>query len=176
MPTLSPKISNWRKTGSNTLGGLEGGWALEFERAAPLGRDTMQASGGGGGGAVLRKGESQKEVPMAVVCAVLRWHPPTASEHVDHASAGGTGPTAFAQQKGTAEHKSTGEWANAGPQRRCPWVHGAHWVRAQAGAQAGGGGDGWRQGCIGRGGAPPPLQGAQPTPSHCPPDGKRRLQ
>ena len=23
---------------------------------------------------------------------------------------------------------------------------------------------------------PPPLQGAQPMPSHCPPDGKRRLQ
>ena len=30
------------------------------------------------------------------------------------------------------------------------------------------------QGCIGRGGEvpPPPLQGAQPMPSHCPPDAK----
>ena len=38
-PTLSPKISHWRKTGSKTLevglgGGGRGG--LEFEQAAPL--------------------------------------------------------------------------------------------------------------------------------------------
>ena len=33
------------------------------------------------------------------------------------------------------------------------------------------------QGCIGRGGGtPPPLQGAQPMPNHCPPDARRRLQ
>ena len=34
------------------------------------------------------------------------------------------------------------------------------------------------QGCIGRGrgAAPPPLQGAQPTPSHCLPDGKCQAQ
>ena len=38
-PTLSPKISNWRKTGSKTLGGLEGegGGGVEREQAAPLG-------------------------------------------------------------------------------------------------------------------------------------------
>ena len=39
-PTLSPKISIWRKTGSKTLGDLRGrggGWGLEFEQAAPLG-------------------------------------------------------------------------------------------------------------------------------------------
>ena len=33
------------------------------------------------------------------------------------------------------------------------------------------------QGCIGRGRAPPPsLQGAQPIPSHCPPDSKGQLE
>ena len=32
----SSKISNWRKTGSKTLGGSGGGGGLEFEQAAPL--------------------------------------------------------------------------------------------------------------------------------------------
>ena len=31
------------------------------------------------------------------------------------------------------------------------------------------------QGCIGRGGPPPPLQGAQPVPGHCLPDDKCQL-
>ena len=51
-------------------------------------------------------------------------------------------------------------------------------VREQEGeGKEGDCGKGWGQGCIGRGGAPPsPLQGAQPTPSHCPPDAKCRAQ
>ena len=38
-------------------------------------------------------------------------------------------------------------------------------------------GGGCGQRCIGRGGAPPPpLEGAQPMPSHCPPDAKCQPQ
>ena len=45
VPTLSPKISNWRKTGSKTLGGLERGGGLEFEQAAPFGSVSPQSQG-----------------------------------------------------------------------------------------------------------------------------------
>ena len=44
-------------------------------------------------------------------------------------------------------------------------------------ALEGGGEGGWTQGCMGRGGeVAAPLQGAQPTPSHCLSDGKCQLQ
>ena len=59
---------------------------------------------------------------------------------------------------------STSSQSSEGPQGRA--------------AGAGSGGDAQR--CIGRGGGyprpPPPLQGAQPMPSHCPPDAKCQPQ
>ena len=180
---LAPRVSSPRPPGrgSGMCNSAVAGPCLESSTCGLLAVWAWPCGGGGGGGAKWVRFASPQLAPTAPattgfvalgsMCQLMLLL--SACPSVQWAGSGARTLPAFSTVPGQLSPVGLWLWGCKCSARLMP----LRLVDQHAGPFLYGVRGGVGQGCIGRGGGyPPPLQGAQPMPSHRLPDGKRQLQ